>query len=156
MVVPSSNSNRNVVKEDSAIVVSASSSNRNVAKVSKEDNVLVVPSSSSDRKLHKVSKGDTQYSISKKYNITVKELQSLNGLSNTNLNLGQILVVSPSSISTTSTNNRLVHKVLKGDTQYSISKKYNITVKELQNLNGLSSTNLSVGQVLVVKPSSKN
>ena len=51
---------------------------------------------------------------------------------------------------------REVYTVSKGDTQYSISKKYNLTVKELQSLNGLSNTNLSIGQVLVVKPSSKN
>ncbi|GAA4813683.1 glucosaminidase domain-containing protein [Litoribaculum gwangyangense] len=45
------------------------------------------------------------------------------------------------------------YTVSKGDTLYSISKRYNITVKELQNLNGLNDTALSIGQVLVVKPS---
>ena len=101
--------------------------------------------------VYTVSKGDTQYSISKKHNITVKELQNMNGLSDTALNVGQVLVVKSSS-----SNERIVHKVVKGDTQYSISRKYNITVKELQNINGLSDTTLSIGQVLVVKPSSKN
>mgnify|MGYP000353782096 CR=1 FL=1 len=52
--------------------------------------------------------------------------------------------------------NSTTYKVVKGDTLYSISKTYNITVKELQNLNGLRDTALSVGQELVVKPSSKN
>lgn len=52
--------------------------------------------------------------------------------------------------------NRTTYTVVKGDTLYSISKTYNITVKELQNLNGLRDTALSVGQELVVKPSSKN
>ncbi|MEC3905404.1 glucosaminidase domain-containing protein [Tamlana sp. 2201CG12-4] len=51
---------------------------------------------------------------------------------------------------------RLVYTVSKGDTLYSISRKYNITVKELQNLNGLNGTTLSIGQILVVKPASKN
>ncbi|WP_406682875.1 glucosaminidase domain-containing protein [Seonamhaeicola sp. MEBiC1930] len=46
--------------------------------------------------------------------------------------------------------------VVKGDTLYSISKKYNITVKELQNLNGLKDNALSVGQQLHVKPASQN
>ena len=53
-------------------------------------------------------------------------------------------------------NNREVYTVTKGDTLYSISRKYNITVKELQNINGLNDNTLSIGQVLVVKPSSKN
>ena len=75
----------------------------------------------------------------------------MNGLSDTTLGVGQVLVVKSSS-----SNERIVHKVIKGDTQYSISRKYKITVKELQNINGLSDTTLSIGQVLVVKPSSKN
>lgn len=44
------------------------------------------------------------------------------------------------------------YTVSKGDTLYSISKRYNITVKELQNMNGLNGTTLNIGQVLVVKP----
>lgn len=48
------------------------------------------------------------------------------------------------------------YTVMKGDTLYSISKRYNITVKELQDMNGLNDTALSIGQELLVKPSSKN
>lgn len=48
------------------------------------------------------------------------------------------------------------HTVVSGDTLYAIAKKYNITVKELQELNGLESTNLHVGQVLYIKPLPKD
>jgi spore germination protein YaaH len=51
---------------------------------------------------------------------------------------------------------RIIYIVSKGDTLYSISRKYNITVKELQNINGLNDTTLDIGQELVVKTSSKN
>ncbi len=47
---------------------------------------------------------------------------------------------------------QLTYTVSKGDTLYSISRKYGITVKELQKLNGLNGTALNIGQVLVVKP----
>ena len=50
------------------------------------------------------------------------------------------------------TTERITYTVLKGDTLYSISKKYDITVKELQELNGLNDSALNIGQVLVVKP----
>nr|WP_298535081.1 LysM peptidoglycan-binding domain-containing protein [uncultured Algibacter sp.] len=115
-------------------------------------------------KVYTVLKGDTQYSISKKHNISVKELQDLNGLGSTNLNVGQVLIVSssgndPQEVKKTSSpskpvssSGKIVHKVVKGDTQYSISKKYNLTVKELQNMNGLKNTSISIGQILVVKP----
>lgn len=53
-------------------------------------------------------------------------------------------------------NNFTTYTVSKGDTLYSISKKYNLTVKALQNLNGLKDTSLNIGQVLVVKQESEN
>ena len=50
----------------------------------------------------------------------------------------------------------ITHTVVKGDTLYSISKKYNLTVKELQQLNGMSGTELSVGQVLNIQQKDSN
>jgi len=43
------------------------------------------------------------------------------------------------------------YTVMKGDTLYSISKKHNITVDQLIQLNGLSGNAISIGQVLKVK-----
>lgn len=48
------------------------------------------------------------------------------------------------------------HLVKAGDTLYSISKKYNITVDQLKAYNSLTSTTLSIGQVLFVKPIPKD
>jgi LysM repeat protein len=43
------------------------------------------------------------------------------------------------------------YTVSKGDTLYSISKKYNVSVDELKQLNELASSNLQVGTKLRVK-----
>ncbi len=43
------------------------------------------------------------------------------------------------------------HIVSKGDTLYSISKKYGLTVDELKKLNGLNSNDITVGQTLILK-----
>ncbi len=43
------------------------------------------------------------------------------------------------------------HVVVKGDTLYSVSKKYNTTVDKLKNLNKLKNNVLSIGQILIVK-----
>jgi len=51
---------------------------------------------------------------------------------------------------------RTTYTVVKGDTLYSISRAYNISVNKLKNINGLRNSSLSIGQQLVVKPSSKN
>jgi flagellum-specific peptidoglycan hydrolase FlgJ len=44
-----------------------------------------------------------------------------------------------------------VHQVVKGDTLYSISKKYNLTVEELKKKNNLSDSAISLGQSLIIK-----
>ena len=46
---------------------------------------------------------------------------------------------------------QLTHKVEKGDTMYSLSKRYNLSVNELQKLNGMTNSNLQLGQILIVK-----
>ena len=48
------------------------------------------------------------------------------------------------------------HTVVSGDTLYSLSKKYKLSIDELKQLNGLDSVNLFVGQVLFVKPMPKD
>lgn len=114
----------------------------------------VVPPVNVGKGSYIVSKGDTLYSISMKHNMTVKELQDMNGLNDTYISLGQKLSVN--ALPGTSGSARVVYKVEKGDTLYSISKKHNITVKDLQSMNGLKDNTISIGQVLVVKLASKN
>ena len=43
------------------------------------------------------------------------------------------------------------YTVKKGDTLYSISKKFNTTVEILKEINGLKSNTLSIGQKLLTK-----
>ena len=58
----------------------------------------------------------------------------------------------PSKPKKTSINSEVTtHEVVKGDTLYSLSKKYNTTVEALQKLNDLKGVDISLGQVLRVK-----
>lgn len=108
-----------------------------------------------------VEKGDSMYSISKKYNMSVRELQDINDLTSTVLSLGQKLRTNSKSndsnaiISNQDSQSKVIGKrsyfVEKGDTLYSISKKYNMTVSELQQLNGLTDIGISIGQELQIK-----
>jgi flagellum-specific peptidoglycan hydrolase FlgJ/LysM repeat protein len=116
-----------------------SSSKENSGKVS--ENKIQVTSST-----YTVEKGDTLYSISKKFNTTVGELQDMNGLTDNSISLGQELKIKP-----VVENNNNTYVVEQGDTLYSISKKYNTTVLELQKLNNLTGTTVSIGQVLQIK-----
>jgi len=47
-------------------------------------------------------------------------------------------------------NSQKTHIVVKGDTLYSISKKYGITVEELKKINKLRSNNIYIGQTLIL------
>ena len=44
------------------------------------------------------------------------------------------------------------HTVKKGDTLYNIARRFNITVDTLKEYNGLTSNNISIGQVLYLHP----
>jgi len=43
------------------------------------------------------------------------------------------------------------YEIQKGDTFYSVSKKFNLTVEELKQKNNLTDNTLSIGQKLIVK-----
>lgn len=95
-----------------------------------------------------VQKGDSLWSIARKLNTSVAELKALNNLTSNNLSVGQVLKT-PSS--NTENDNQTTYTVVKGDSLYKIAQKFNVTVQDLINLNNITSTNLSIGQVLQVK-----
>lgn len=43
------------------------------------------------------------------------------------------------------------HRVVKGDTLYSLSKRYNTSVSEIKRLNDLQNNDISLGQILIIK-----
>jgi LysM repeat protein len=119
--------------------------------------------------LHKVAPKETFSSVSRKYNVTIAELQQANpGVAG--LKIGQIINIpvlsgdaspapespsAPPSASPKSSSGSgavKMHTVQKGETLYRISKMYSMTVDDLKALNGLSSNNVSLGQKLKVNP----
>lgn len=109
--------------------------------------VLKIPTKAVDigeTDIYQVQAGDTLYSIARKYNISVNELKNLNDLVDNTLSIGQILEV-PSGLS--SYNSYIVDK---GDTLYSVAKKFDTSVNKLKELNNLSSNMLSIGQKLLI------
>lgn len=104
--------------------------------------------------IHTVQAGETLYGIAKKYNMKVDELKRINNLVNETLAVGQKLKLNKSETETIerSTNELpATHMVEKGDTLYSISRKYQIAVSDLKKLNSLEAEVISIGQVLKLK-----
>lgn len=114
---------------------------------------------------YKVVSGDTLYSIAKKYGVSVDTIISDNALKSNNLSLGQNLKIRTSSsvveecfgedyeIPTISYN---TYTVVKGDSLYSIAKKFNTSVSEIVSINNLTSNTLNIGQVLKIPGTSSN
>ena len=101
--------------------------------------------------VYTVKKGDSLYVIANKYGITVDELNNLNNLGTTILQIGQQILI-PKKVES----EKNVYIVKAGDNLYSIANKYNITVNELKKANNLENNNLSIGQELIIPDYSNN
>lgn len=100
-------------------------------------------------KYHIVMSGETLYSISKLYNQPVDSIKIWNNLADNSIKPGQELIVNKwekkyNSIPGTYT----VHE---GDTLYSISRKFGISVADLKMLNSLNSNAIVPGMILKLK-----
>ena len=92
-----------------------------------------------------VKKGDSLYSIAREFNTTVDEIKRINNLISNLLSIGQELKLPTNqSLETTYT-------VQKGDSLYSIARKFDTTVDILKDLNNLASNLLKIGQILIVR-----
>jgi len=98
---------------------------------------------------HTVLAGETVYSISRLYNISVDSVINWNHLANANIRAGQELrvnwvrtIIQQKDIQT--------HTVSAGETLYQISRRYGISVSELQDKNNLKASEIKAGQVLII------
>lgn len=118
-------------------------------------------------KVHFVEKGESLYKISRMYGVKVEELQKLNGMTDFNLQVGQELFIEKSTSKgekvtpvipkpqTVAINTPQKHEVFPGESLFSISRKYNLTVEELKSLNGISGNVIQIGQELIVRQSTE-
>lgn len=98
---------------------------------------------------HKIKKGETLSQIAEKYKVSITSIRSLNDISGNKIVAGKTLKISRSESATDQLKNGY-HIVVKGESLYSISKKYNTTVQKLKSLNNLSDSKIKIGQKLKV------
>ncbi len=103
--------------------------------------------------LHKVGEKETLYGISKRYGTTVDIILGYNPTADGGLEIGQILKVpyTPRPKSQPTTGGGFIHVVSAKEGMYSIAKAYNVSIDDIKQWNSLSSTELSIGQELVIK-----
>ena len=98
--------------------------------------------------VYTIRTGDTLSAIAKKHDTTVEALMEANNIADaTNIRAGtKITIVQPPDFSLTMAYE--TYEVQQGDTLYTISGEYGLTIAELKEINGLTKDSLSVGQQL--------
>ena len=98
--------------------------------------------------MYTIRTGDTLSAVAKRFNTTVEALMQANNIADaTRIRAGtQIQIVQPPDFSATMA--YAIHEVEQGDTLYTLSAKFGLTVAEIKEINGLTSNNLRVGQEL--------
>lgn len=107
---------------------------------------------SSNKNQYIVQRGDTLYSLALKYNTTVDKLRKLNNLNTNTLTIGQILVLPIE----TDIDEYDIYVVKKGDSLWSISRKFNIDINDLIELNNLKDLTLQMNQSILVPKQQEN
>ncbi len=108
---------------------------------SKKNAPQKIPSNS---QIYKVRKGDSFWTIARRFKMSHKKLASLNGLSSGDtLSIGQTLVISKNNtqnnpITSERNTNIISYKVKSGDSLYTISKQFKVSVNDLKRWNRLN------------------
>lgn len=107
--------------------------------------------------IHKVEKGQSLYAIAKVYETDINSILAENDEAIDGLRAGQELkipfdnlLLHQNNINPIDTNKYAYHTILKGETIYSITKKYGIDEKKLAAYNAGLTSNIKEGQVIVV------
>lgn len=104
---------------------------------------------------HTVSKGETSYGIAKKYQIDLNEFFNYNPSASNGLSKGDTLKIPIKTFVNQTIDNEIdssikIHKVLPGETLWSIAKVYGIRLPTIKAYNKLSTNELSESQLLLI------
>lgn len=99
--------------------------------------------------IHEIDPGETLYSISKRYNASMNAIADANPRVKNGLEDGMIIRV-PYQAPVKNNAAKRTHTVSQGETLYSISNIYNVSVVEIMEWNDLLSSDLEIGQELKI------
>jgi len=125
-----------------------------VPSTTKQNKTVVKSAKAADRTSvtkYEVKKGDTLGSIANRHGVTVAKIKKASSLTSNKIKVGEVLLI-PGTLKAPSTS---TYTVVSGDTLGGIGKKFGVSIKELRNLNSLTSNYLYVGMKLTVSGNSK-
>ena len=112
---------------------------------------------------HTLHQGESLSALAKQYNTNVGDIMRVNGMhADTKLVYGSVIKIpsvnktnttqtaKPVAVTTNPALNTITHKVVKGETLFSISKQYNVSVNDLKTWNHLADNSAQLGSILIV------
>ena len=122
--------------------------------------------------VHKVEKGETLYALARRYQVDVQSIFDANPKAINGINIGQeILIPTKGNVNvndggqvqqntqqntqvsaTAGQGDKVVHRVMSGESLYIIGQKYDVSVNDIKKWNNLRSNTISVGQRLNIYP----
>ena len=164
-------SKRYRVEIDDIIAINPSSEfGLNIGEILKVPVAVKTVPAEDGRITHKVQPKETLYSISKKYEVTPEDIKKWNRISTNILDIGQELIIYPTSanaapssvpavVETPKSDQKLLsnrvegysyHIVREGETLYSLSRKYEVPLEDLREWNDLRVNDIAIGQELII------
>ncbi len=130
----------------------------------RKENESSIPKDKNPQK-HIVQQGETLYAISRSYNVTVDEIKKANPGLSESLSPGQEIRIPEINDTQTAVpggnahpaqqDQVKTHKVVAGETLYSISKLYGVDTDDLKKMNPTAGDVLKTGQILVIPGKSR-
>ncbi|HBE06721.1 MAG TPA: hypothetical protein DCY85_09570 [Firmicutes bacterium] len=99
--------------------------------------------------VYNVKRGDSLYKIAEKTDIPVESIRKANNLRDTRIQENQKLVI-PTSTGTNAGASGWTYTVKRGESLFSIAKKVDFSLAEIRNVNGLTGSQIVVGQKLTI------
>ncbi len=134
--------------------------NPDIGRKPKENTVIIVPNKNYGKQISKVKETEiyivrpkeTLFGISNKHNITIEELKEANPVLENGLKIGMHLKIPASKIEENDSEKFILHTVIKDDTVYNLTKKYEVSAESLYSLNPTLIDGLKLGMILKIKP----
>ena len=143
------------------------------ARISPTDSIGIRTINQSTFLVHKVERGETLYALARRYNVEVQSIFDANPSAINGINIGQEILIPTKTAGVgnlegnqvqqnsqqdkqvppvNGQGEKVVHKVIAGESLYVISQKYGVRVNDIKKWNNLRNNNISVGQNLSIYP----
>ena len=106
---------------------------------------------------YRIVRGDNLGSISRRFNVSIANLRTWNGLSGNRIRAGRYLIVRPegvgkkgSSVVASAPSGSGTYRIRRGDTLGTVARRFGVTVAQIKGWNGLTSNRITAGDTLTV------